>query len=86
MPDLNSHSRLAGSLSPARRPPLPPRIYQRHYAGGQDQVVPPEIVAGGGVPPETLRVIPEYDHVCCWVELWPRVLDEVERAAGGGRR
>src|SRR5712692_3248183 len=29
--DLHGYSRLAGSLSPARRPPLPPRIYQRHY-------------------------------------------------------
>ena len=48
-------------------------------------MVPPGIVAGGGILPETLRVIPEYDHVCCWVELWPRVLDEVERAAGGRR-
>jgi hypothetical protein len=83
--DLHSHSRLAGSLSPARLPPLPPQIYQRHYAGGRDQVVPPGIVAGGEILPETLRVIPEYDHVCCWVELWPRVLDEVERAAGGRR-
>ena len=83
--EMHGHSRLAGSLSPALRPPLPLRIYQRHYAGGRDQVVPPEIVAGGGILPETLRVIPEYDHVCCWVELWPRVLDEVEQAAGGPR-
>jgi pimeloyl-ACP methyl ester carboxylesterase len=83
--DLHSYSRLAGSLSPARLPPLPPRIYQRHYAGGRDQVVPPGIVAGGDILPETLRVIPEYDHACCWVELWPRVLDEVERATGGRR-
>ena len=52
---------------------------------GRDQVVPPAIAAGGGILPETLRVIPEYDHVCCWVELWPRVLDEAERAAGGRR-
>jgi pimeloyl-ACP methyl ester carboxylesterase len=83
--DLHGHSRLVGSLSSARCPPLPPRIYQRHYAGGRDQVVPPGIIAGGGVLPETLRVIPEYDHVCCWVELWPRVLDEAERAVGGRR-
>jgi len=83
--EMHSHARLAGSLSPALRPPLPPWIYQRHYAGGRDQVVPPGIVAGGGILPGTLRVIPEYDHVCCWVELWPRVLDEVEQAAGGPR-
>lgn len=83
--EMHSHARLASSLNPARRPPLPPWIYQRHYAGGRDQVVPPGIVAGGAIPPETLRVIPDYDHVCCWVELWPRVLDEAERTAGGPR-
>ena len=83
--DLHSHSRLGGSLSPARRPLLPPRIYQRHFAGGRDRVVTPEIVAGGGILPETLSVIRNYDHVCCWVELWPRVLDEVDRAVGGRR-
>ncbi len=82
---LHGHSPLAGSLSPARRPPLSPGIYQRHYAGGRDRVVPPGIVAGGDILPETLTVIPEYGHVCCWVELWPRVLDEVERAAGDRR-
>jgi hypothetical protein len=80
---VHGHARLASSLSPARRPPLPPRIYQRHYAGGQDQVVSPGIVADGGIPPESLRVIPEYNHVCCWVELWPRVLDDVEQGTGG---
>ena len=83
--DLHGQSRLDGSLSPARQPPLPPRIYQRHYAGGRDRVVPPRIVAGGPILPETLMVIPEYDHTCCWVELWPRALEEVERAAGGRR-
>src|SRR5713226_5366385 len=84
--DLHGQSRLAGSLSPARRPPLPPRIYQRHYAGGRDRVVPPGIVAAGDILPETLRVIPDYGHTCCWLELWPRVLEEVEGAAAGGRR
>jgi len=83
--DLHGQSRLAGSLSPARRPPLPPRIYQRHYAGGRDRVVPPGIVAGGDISPETLKVMPEYDHTCCWLELWPRVLQDLEQAPGDRR-
>ena len=83
--DLHGQPRLAGSLSPARRLPLAPRIYQRHYAGGRDRVVPPKIVAGGNILPETLTVVPEYDHTCCWLELWPRALEEVERAEGGRR-
>src|SRR5712691_1465403 len=84
--ELHGQSRLASSLSPARRPPLALRIYQLHYAGGRDRVVPPGIAAGGDIRPETLRVVPEYDHTCCWVQLWPRVLEEVERGAGAGRR
>jgi pimeloyl-ACP methyl ester carboxylesterase len=46
--EMHSHAKLADSLSPARRPPLPPRVYQRHYAGGQDQIVPLGIVSRGG--------------------------------------
>lgn len=80
---LHGRSPLAASLNPARRPPLPRGIYQRHYAGGRDGVVPPAIVAAGGVPPGSLRVVPGYDHVCCWIELWPDALAELGRAAEG---
>jgi len=83
--ELHGQSRLAGSLSPARLPPLPPRIYQRHYAGGRDRLVPPGIVAGGDISPEALKVMPEYDHTCCWLELWPRVLEDLEQAIGDRR-
>jgi hypothetical protein len=72
--DLHGQPRLAASLSPRRAPPLPAAIRQRHYAGGRDRVVPAAIVRGGGIAAETLTVIPDHDHVCCWVELWPRVL------------
>lgn len=74
---LHGQPALAGSLSPARQPPLPAGIRQRHYAGGRDAVVPAAIVAGGGIPPGSLTVVPDYDHVCCWVELWPRPLAEL---------
>lgn len=70
---------LAASLSPATQPPLPAAIHQRHYAGARDTVVPPVIVSGGGIPPGSLTVVPDYDHVCCWVDLWPRVLAELGR-------
>lgn len=79
---LHRQPRLAGSLSPARQPPLPAAIRQRHYAGGRDRVVPPAIVSGGGIPPGSLTVVGSHDHVCCWVDYWPRVLAEEARAAG----
>jgi pimeloyl-ACP methyl ester carboxylesterase len=72
------HDDLSGSLNPAASPPLSPQIQQRHYAGGKDRIVPPALaatVAGRlGAP---LRVIDNYDHVCCWEQLWPRILEDL---------
>ena len=74
---------LAGSLNPARRPPLRSDILQVHYAGGSDGVVPPAITAQGvtGRPTE-LVVIKGYDHVCCWEDLWPSVLARINESLG----
>jgi pimeloyl-ACP methyl ester carboxylesterase len=83
--DLHAYSRLAGSLNPTRQPSLPARIRQRHYVGGKDGVVPKEVVARGLVDPDTLIVIPSYDHTCCWDAIWPALLAEVERASTSGR-
>ena len=69
--ELHGQSRLAGSLSPSAL----------EIAADSSSASAP----GGDISPETLRVIAEYDHTCCWVELWPRVLEEVERAAEGRR-
>lgn len=76
--DLHGYPRLSGSLNPARQPALPAGISQRHYAGGRDRIMPVGIVARGPVAAGTLRVIPAYDHLCCWTELWPQVLAEIE--------
>jgi pimeloyl-ACP methyl ester carboxylesterase len=66
---------LDGSLNPATRPPLPSAIVQRHYVGGRDRVVRPEITAQAiiGWHAEMI-VVGEYDHVCCWQQTWSRVL------------
>lgn len=76
--DLHGYPRLSRSLNPARQPPLPSRIRQRHYAGGRDRIVPAGIVARGPIAAGTLRVIPAYDHLCCWRELWPQLLADVD--------
>jgi hypothetical protein len=73
---------LSGSLDPARLGPLPAGIVQRHYAGGRDRVVPPALVARAPIPPGSLRVVAEFDHVCCWRERWPEILAELRRALG----
>lgn len=66
---------LRGSLNPAARARLAATIRQRHYVGGRDRVVRPEITASAvsGTHVETIRVA-DYDHVCCWERAWPSVL------------
>ena len=78
--DLHGYPRLAASLNPAAQTPLPERILQRHYAGGQDRVVPRDIVARGPIDARTLILIPSYDHTCCWRTIWPAVLKGVDSA------
>jgi hypothetical protein len=78
--DLHAFSRLAGSLNPARQPPLPARIRQRHYVGGKDRVVPRTVTQRAPIGLDTLVVVPAYDHTCCWEKIWPSVLDELATA------
>lgn len=50
------------------------QLSQRHWAGGEDEVVPPAILSAyleqAGIP-GTVAVIPGYDHECCWAKAWP---------------
>ena len=76
----HGYLRLAGSLNPASQPPLPSDLYRRHYLGGRDRVVPPEIVSDGPFEPATIVRIPDFDHVCCWQQLWPSIIADLVRA------
>jgi len=69
---------LNGSLNPATLPPLPCSVHQRHYAGEKDIVVPPALMAKATSHlGSELIVIDNYDHVCCWEQFWPTVLDDL---------
>jgi len=68
-----------GSLNPARQPPLSASVVQRHYAGGRDEIVPPEVTRKGLGPGVPLTVIPDYDHRCCWEKLWPGLLADLAK-------
>jgi len=68
-----------GSLNPARQPPLSANVVQRHYAGGRDEIVPPEVTRKGLGPGVPLTVIPDYDHRCCWEKLWPGLLADLAK-------
>ncbi len=82
--DLHAQPRLAGSLNPARQPALAPGIYQRHYVGGDDRLVPRAIVERGPVAPGSVVVLPGHDHACCWAASWRAVLEDLERVTGSG--
>jgi hypothetical protein len=68
-----------GSLNPARQPALPAAVVQRHYAGGRDEIVPPEVTRKGLGPGVPLTVIPDFDHRCCWEKLWPALLADLAK-------
>lgn len=66
-------SPLTGSLDPAESTVrLPVNI---HFAGGRDKVVPVSVVEAfvngrGG----RLEVVSDFDHECCWVRDWGKLL------------
>jgi pimeloyl-ACP methyl ester carboxylesterase len=71
--------RLDGSLNPARQPALPASVFQRHYAGGRDKSVPLQATRNGLGPNVPITVIPDYDHSCCWADLWPGLLADLTK-------
>ena len=76
--DHHGSTRLTASLNPAIRPPLRDSVRQHHYAGSLDQIVPIALTARGVKGPNAeLIIVDDYDHVCCWDELWPRILADV---------
>ena len=83
--DLHGHERLDGSLNPAGLPPLPAAIRQRHYVGARDRLVPPQVTARAPIPRDSIVVVPDYDHVCCWRALWREVLSGVTGAPASAR-
>jgi hypothetical protein len=83
---IHGYSPLSGSLNPAREPPLPSRIEQRHLYGGRDMNVTPEVVLAFARrhPGAHTVEIAEFDHECCWIERWPQLLRAPP--AGGAAR
>ena len=78
---LHDYSPLHSSRSAAAQPPLPDRIEQLHLAGAQDNNIPANLIRAAlrGQPAARLRVIPSYDHRCCWEQLWPDILAGLTR-------
>jgi len=75
------YSGLSGSLNPALMVTLAPRITQLHFQGSRDQNIPPALVSRFAVrqPHAHFKVYPELDHLCCWEEKWPEILQLLSR-------
>ena len=72
---------LTGSLNPADEWSRLQNIPQIHFVGGKDSNITPEIVNAYRMRfpaekrPET-RVLPDFNHACCWIEQWPALMGE----------
>lgn len=70
---------LAGSLDASDVAVKLANVRQTHFVGAGDTVMPPELarrlpVEIRGAENSNLRIIPNFDHRCCWAENWPRLL------------
>ncbi len=72
---LHNYSPLDQSLDPAREPALDVPVV--HLVGERDTNVPPAILAPYFAAHPSASVVrePAFDHRCCWVDHWPRLLD-----------
>jgi pimeloyl-ACP methyl ester carboxylesterase len=77
---------LTGSLNPATQPPLAASIWQLHLVGDRDLNVPPTLSERyfENLRPGQVWRYAQFDHVCCWVESWPNILDSLDAAKPPG--
>jgi pimeloyl-ACP methyl ester carboxylesterase len=57
-------------------------VPQRHLIGAEDTLVPPDLaraVLARLGRPETARIVPGFDHACCWVAAWPDSMPSPDR-------
>lgn len=72
----NKYKPLTGSLNPADQVVKLTSIEQLHFVGEDDVTVRPEVAEAYAerFPKDaklTIKVIPGFDHFCCWAEEWP---------------
>lgn len=82
--EMHEYTPMQQSLNPLDRPPLAPRTHQLHLVGDRDTNVTPGMIREVVAKQKNaeLVVIDGFDHVCCWQDLWPDVLDWVSVVSG----
>lgn len=81
---LHGLTPLADSLNPVDVSPLLSGLPQWHLVGENDVVIPVALAQRflrqqHPQGPAALRVVPGFDHHCCWAEAWPRLWRETRR-------
>jgi hypothetical protein len=76
----HNYEPLSASVNPAEEPPLPESIRQVHYFGTLDSVVPMSTTDGYFLVNNAAErhEIADFDHVCCWEEMWQSLLPAAE--------
>ncbi len=79
----HGYSPLYSSLDPVNQPPLKRAIRQYHFLGATDTNIPPDLTAPWVSQQVGAQgfIVDDADHSCCWLALWPRILNGVKRAA-----
>jgi pimeloyl-ACP methyl ester carboxylesterase len=68
------------SLNPLDHAVIPQSVDQFHLVGDKDSNIPPPIVINFSQR-HNGKVIhfPEYNHHCCWVKAWPKILKDLTK-------
>ena len=74
--DYHGYLQPSGSLNPIRDAQIPATIRQIHLAGQKDDNVPADIVRSFSAIQHNALYLPypEYDHACCWPDIWESFL------------
>ncbi len=81
----HGYSPLHSSINPAESLPLRKDVWQWHFLGGRDAVIPPPLVRRFIMeqPQATGFVMQQFSHGCCWHLLWPRMLEALAQGDPG---
>lgn len=76
----HGYTPLYSSINPAKQPRLRSEVKQWHLLGGRDAVIPAQIIKPfvASQPAASGFLYSGYDHGCCWINLWPTVLQAVD--------
>ena len=71
---------LSTSLNPAQSE-LPHPWRELHFSGARDIVVPNDTTTAyfEKYPQARQRTLPDYGHVCCWIDAWPTLAAEISQ-------